>query len=713
MRQGERQRITETLEKNYMPYAMSVIISRAIPEIDGFKPSHRKLLYTMYKMGLINGNRTKSANIVGQTMKVNPHGDIPIYETMVRLTQSNEALNTPFVDSKGNFGKQYSRDMAYAAARYTEAKLAAISNELFREIEEDTIDFVDNYDGTLKEPTLLPVTFPNILVNPNQGIAVGMASNICGFNLTEVCEATIALLKNQNADPHQYMKAPDFPSGGSIIYKEKEIRQIFSSGKGSFKMRGKYRYDKKQNCIEIYEIPYSTTIEGIVEKIVELVRTNKVREIVDVRDETDLSGLKIAIDIRRNTDVDLLMHKLYALTPLESSVSCNFNILVHGMPKVMGVKEILEEWIDFRVNCIKRKYLFNINKMETKHHLLLGLKKLLVDIDKAIKIIRETEKEKEVIPNLMKGFSITVEQAEFIAEIKLRNLNQEYILKRISEIEELEKEIKRLTDIVKDNKKIKTVITKELTQIIKKYGSERKTEIINDEEIEEITEEDMIEDYPVKVFLTDHQYIKKISLASLRGSSEQRIKDDDFIKQEIDSTNKADILLFSNKQKVYKMRMYEIEDIKASSLGIYLPNILELEEDEQIIYITETTDYSGFMIFGFENGRVSKVPVEDYETKTNRRRLVNAYSDEAACIGICFMQEDGYILATRSDGKALVFNSNLVKVKAKRDARGTQVMRLTKTTTLNNITSANKMDEHKIKKYLSSKIPAAGKVFQD
>lgn len=709
MRVGETQKITDTLEKNYMPYAMSVIISRAIPEIDGFKPSHRKLLFTMYKMGLLKGNRTKSANIVGQTMKVNPHGDTPIYETMVRLSEGYGALNNPFVDSKGNFGKQYSRDMAYAAARYTEAKLAAIASEVFGEIEENTVEFVDNYDGTMKEPVLLPVRFPNILVNPNQGIAVGMANYICGFNLVEACNATIALLKDPNSDSHKYMLAPDFPSGGDIVYKENEIRKIFDTGRGSFKLRGKYRYDKKQNCIEIYEIPYNTTIEAIIDKIIELVKNNKVREITDVRDETDLEGLKITIDLRRNTDVDILMHRIFSSTPLESTVSCNFNILVRGTPKVMGVNEILNEWIDFRIGCIRNKYLFNIEKMEVKHHLLLGLEKLLVDIDRAIKIIRETKTEKLVIPNLIEGFEITKDQAEYIAEIRLRNLNQEYILKRIAEIESLAKEIKRLTGIVKSDRRIKTVISKELVQIIKNHGAERRTTIITDEEIEEVTEEDMIEDYNVKVFVTDHQYIKKITLASLRGSADQRTKDDDFIIQEIEATNKADLIMFSDKQKVYKMKLYELEDVKASDLGEYLPNVLELDEDEKIIFIHATTDYSGLMLFGYKNGKVSKVPLEDYMTRTNRRRLLNAYSDEAECVGICFLPKDGKLYGVRSDGRALVFDSSLIPTKVSKAARGTQAMRMTKTTTLDKLSLADHLDDQEKKKYLSSKIPATGK----
>ncbi|NLI88887.1 MAG: topoisomerase IV [Epulopiscium sp.] len=710
--EGEKQKITKTLEKNYMPYAMSVIISRAIPEIDGFKPAHRKLLFTMYKMGLLKGNRTKSANIVGQTMKVNPHGDAPIYETMVRLSEGYGALNTPFVDSKGNFGKQYSRDMAYAAARYTEAKLSKISEELFLEIEENTVDFVDNYDGTLKEPVLLPVRFPNILVNPNQGIAVGMANYICGFNLAEVCEATKAIIKDPKADPHKYMLAPDFPSGGKIVYKESEMKKIFQTGRGSFKLRGKYRYFKKEGRIEIYEIPYNTTIEAIVDKIIELVKDNKVSGIIDIRDETDLSGLKIALDVRKNIDIDILMHKIFASTPLESTVSCNFNILVRGTPRVMGVNEILNEWIDFRVECIRNKYLFNIEEMEDKYHLLLGLEKILVDIDKAIKIIRETKAAKDVVPNLMKGFSISKEQADYIAEIKLRNLNQEYILRRIAEIEELDKEIKRLKTIVKSDKKIKAVISKELTEIIKKHGYERKTTIIDDDEIKEIDQEDLIKDYNLKMFLTDHQYIKKITLASLRGSSDQTIKKDDFIVQEIEATNRQDLILFSNKQKAYKLKVYELEDVKASDLGEYLPNILEMEEGEKILHIQATDDYKGLMLFGYRNGRVSKVPLEDYMTKTNRRCLLNAYSDEDECVGICYLEEDGKLLGIRSDGRHLVFDSSLIRTKVNRNARGSQAMRMTQTTHFEKLSLPDILDEEQIKKCLSAKIPATGKFLE-
>ncbi|HHY23848.1 MAG TPA: topoisomerase IV, partial [Clostridiaceae bacterium] len=541
------QNITETLEKNYMPYAMSVIVSRAIPEIDGFKPSHRKLLYTMHTMGLLTGARTKSANVVGQTMKLNPHGDMAIYETLVRLTRGYGALLHPFVDSKGNFGKQYSKDMKFAAPRYTEVKLDKISREIFSELEKNAVDFIDNYDGTLKEPVLLPTTFPNILVNPNQGIAVGMASNICSFNLKEICEATIQLINNENANMIQYIKAPDFATGGSLIYNEKEIKEIYETGRGSFKVRAKYRYDKKNSCIEIYEIPYTTTAEAIMDSIIQTVKSGKIKDITDVRDETDLDGLKVTIDIKKNTDADDLMNKLYMLSPLEDTFSCNFNILVNGAPRVMGVKEILREWTAFRVNCIKRLTMFDIEKKTEKLHLLLGLQKILLDIDKAIRIIRNTQKDSEVIPNLMVAFEIDKIQAEFVAEIKLRNLNKEYILNRVGEVESLQKEIKELESIYKSENKIKKIIIKQLNEISKKYGQPRKTEIIHEDFVEEITEEHFIEDYNVKLILTGQNYIKKIPLVSLRASTDQKIKEDDCIIQEIDARNKDELLLFSNK----------------------------------------------------------------------------------------------------------------------------------------------------------------------
>jgi len=609
------QDIVSTLESNYMPYAMSVIVSRAIPEIDGFKPSHRKLLYTMYKMGLLTGAKTKSSNIVGQTMKLNPHGDMAIYETMVRLTRGNNALLHPFIDSKGNFGKQYSRDMKFAAPRYTEAKLDKFCEEIFRDIDKNTVEFVDNYDGTMKEPVLLPTTYPNILVNANQGIAVGMASNICSFNLQEICEATSALIDNPDAVMEEYLKAPDFSSGGQIIYSEKEIRDIYANGKGSFKLRAKYKYDKENSCIEIIEIPYTTTVEAIIDQIIDLIKSGKIKEITDVRDETDLNGLKITLDIRKNTDPDALMNKLFKFTPLQDSFNCNFNILINGKPRVMGVKTILNEWLAFRVDCIKRQTLYDIEKKSDKLHLLLGLKKILMDIDKAIAIIRGTEEESLVIPNLMKGFQIDELQAEFIAEIKLRNLNKEYILNRVSEVDDLTKEIAELKDIYGSERKIKKIIQKQLKEIVKKYGQPRRTEIIHEEQVEKVTTEHLIEDYNLKIFLTEQNYLKKIPLVSLRANPEHKLKDDDIIVQEIESHNKADLLLFSNKYNVYKTKIYDIPDCKASSLGEYLTNMLSLDNDEKIIYIASTDNYDGYMLFFYENGKGAKIEMSSYATK--------------------------------------------------------------------------------------------------
>lgn len=673
-----KQNISETLESNYMPYAMSVIVSRALPELDGFKPSHRKLLYTMYKMGLLKSSRTKSANIVGQTMKLNPHGDGAIYETMVRLTKGYAALNTPFVDSKGNFGKVYSRDMAYAASRYTEAKLSEICEALFEDIEEDAVDFVDNYDGKMKEPTLLPVTFPNILVNPNQGIAVGMASNICGFNIGEVCDATIAYLKSEDVDVTEYMVAPDFPTGGSILYNAKEMKQILNTGRGSFKVRAEYTYVKKENCIEITEIPYTTTVEAIIDKIEEGVKVGKLKEISDVRDETDLSGLKLTVDLKRGTNAEVVMEKLFKLTSLEDSFSCNFNILVDGKPRVMGVKEIIREWCLFRKNCIVRKYRYNINKMEKKHHLLLGLKQILLDIDKAIAIVRHTEKEKMVVPNLMEAFSITELQAEYVAELKLRHLNRQYILNTLEELETLEKEIARLTDIIESEVKLKKVIIDDLKQVKKKYGHERQTRLLENVQSAMPAPEVMIEDYNVKLFFTDHQYLKKISLVSLRSSGEQKLKEDDCIVQELDSSNRNDILCFSNKCNVYKIKAYEIEDCKASQFGVYLPNLLDLEPEESIMYVHATSDYSGYALFGFETGKVARVPLNVYETKTNRKKLVKAYSNKIPCIGMAVCDENGTIRITRSDGRIALIKSAMIPEKQKRDTQGIQVLNITK-----------------------------------
>ena len=630
------QKIVDTLKVNYMPYAMSVIVSRAIPEIDGLKPSHRKLLYTMYKMGLLKGAKTKSANVVGQTMKLNPHGDMAIYETMVRLTTGNETLLYPLVESKGNFGKTYSRDMKFAAPRYTEVKLAPISEELFRDIDKDTVDFTDNYDGTSKEPVLMPSAFPNILVNPNQGIAVGMASNICSFNLKEVCDATIAYIKNDNIDLMKYIKAPDFSTGGQLILNEKDMKKIYSTGRGSFKVRAKYRYDKKNNCIEVYEIPYTTTIEAIIESIAAIIKSGKIKDITDVRDETDLAGLKITIDLKRNSNPDEIMNKLYMMTPLSDSFGCNFNILIGQKPMVMGILDILDHWIQFRMECIRRKSLYEIKKKSNHLHLLKGLAKILLDIDKAISIIRKTSKEAQVIPNLMKGFDIDELQAEFIAEIKLRNLNKEYILRQTADIENLTKEIEDLKDIVARDERVLDIICQQLKEISDKFGQERRTEIIDEEDVEKVSPETFIEDYNVRLFLTQQGYIKKITLVSLRSSGEQKLKDDDFIMQEQETRNKADLLLFSDKGQVYKLKIHDLPDTKASQLGDYLENVLQLDEGESIIFMHATENYEGHMIFGFENGKAAKIPVSSYATKTNRRKLANAYNTNFPLAGIYF-----------------------------------------------------------------------------
>ncbi|HHV30542.1 DNA gyrase/topoisomerase IV subunit A [Acetivibrio mesophilus] len=707
------QKIVDTLEKNYMPYAMSVIVSRAIPEIDGLKPSHRKLLYTMYKMGLLTGEKTKSANVVGQTMKLNPHGDMAIYETLVRLTRGNNALLLPYVDSKGNFGKHYSRDMKFAAPRYTEVKLEKICEELFRDIDKDTVEFVDNYDGTMKEPRLLPTTYPSILVNANQGIAVGMASNICSFNLIEVCNAAIELIKDENMDLLKVLKAPDLPSGGQLIYNEGEMREIYEKGRGSFKLRAKYRYDKANNCIEIYEIPYTTTVEAIIDSIIDLVKSNKIRDISDVRDETDLNGLKIALDVKKNTDPDTLMNKLYRFTPLQDSFSCNFNILINGHPMVMGIKQILREWISFRVECIKRQTLFDIDKKSQKLHILLGLEKILLDIDKAIKIIRNTEQEALVVPNLMEGFEIDQVQAEFVAEIKLRNLNKEYIIKRVSEIDSLKKEIAELNDLYGSEKKIKKVIIKQLEEVSKKYGKPRCTEIIGEEHVEEITQEHLIEDYNLKLFLTQQNYLKKIPLTSLRTSPEHKLKEDDFIVQELETHNKADLLLFSNKQTVYKMRIYEIEDCKASSLGEFLSNVLNLEEGEEIIHMVATDDYKGQMIFAFENGKVAKIELESYATKTNRKKLSNAYNGLSKLIYIGHIMEDEELVAFSSLNKVLIFNTSGINSKSTRDSQGVQVLKSKKGSIMTCIKKISEVSFTDPDYYRTKNIPAIGCYLKD
>ncbi|MCA0386469.1 MAG: DNA topoisomerase (ATP-hydrolyzing) subunit A [Firmicutes bacterium] len=705
------QPITETLEKNFMPYAMSVIVSRAIPEIDGFKPSHRKILYTMYKMKLLKGARTKSANIVGQTMKLNPHGDQAIYATMVRLSRGNEALLLPYVDSKGNFGKITSRDMAFAAPRYTEAKLDEVCEELFKDIDKNTVDFVDNYDGSMQEPTLLPTTFPNILANPNKGIAVGMASNFPSFNLKELCEATIAFIQNPGVDITEIMPAPDFPTGGDLIHNKTDMHKIYDSGMGSFKIRGKIDYIKSENMLEITEIPYTTTVEQIIEKIVELIKAGRIKEINDIRDETDLKGLKIAIDLKRGTDHEKLISKLFKFTTLEDSFSCNMNLLINGRPRVLGIKAILMEWLLFRRNCITRSALFDIARLNEKLHLLYGLQKVLLDIDKAIRIIRETEQEKEVVPNLMLSFGIDEVQANYVADIRLRNLNKEYILNRVSEIEGLEEEIRKLDELSKNEKKIDKVIVKELQTTIKKYALPRKTRLISEHEVVQHVAEAHVEDYNLKVFFTAHNYLKKVTLVSLRSSGDHKIKEEDEILQEIDGTNKDEIIFFTNKCNAYKMRMHEIEDHKVSSLGVYLPNILELEPDEEVLYCVLTNDFKGFMIFGFENGKVARVPLEAYRTKTNRKKLVKAYGDEAKIVRMHYFEEEGDLTMVRESSKeirAIVFNTSLITEKVTKNTRGIQVFRMKKGSI---ITALLKSEHHPFddnEKYRITDIPKSG-----
>ncbi|KAB3529147.1 DNA gyrase subunit A [Alkaliphilus serpentinus] len=700
--------VVETLEKNYMPYTMSVIVSRALPEIDGLKPSHRKLLYTMYKMGLLKGAKTKSANIVGQTMKLNPHGDSAIYETMVRLTRGNEALLHPLIDSKGNFGKNNSKDMAYAAPRYTEAKLEAICQEFFRDINKDTVDFMPNYDNTMEEPKLLPTTFPHILVNPNIGIAVGMASSICSFNLAEVCRATIEFLKDEEIDVSEFMLAPDFPSGGQIILNKKELKEIYATGRGSFYLRGKYKYDKKNNCIEIYEIPYTTTSEAIIEKIIDLVKSGRLKDISDIRDETDKEGLKIAMDLKRNTDPDNLMNKLFKMTTLQDAFSCNFNILINGNPRTLGVKEIIKEWTIFRINCVKRQLTFEIKQKQERLHLLRGLEKILLDIDKAVQIVKDTKKDKEVVPNLMKGFDIDEIQAEFIADIKLRNFNQEYILNKTKDIRELEKEIKSLDSTLNSSVKIHNLIIKELEEVVEKYGKPRKTEIIEEHHIEVVKEEVFIEDYNVKYFLTNENYLKKISLISLRSSStDHKLKDHDFITQEVDGTNKSEVLLFSNKHVVYKIRGYELEDKKTSSLGDYLKNILGLADDEQIIYMAVTEDYKGHMLFIYKNGKAAKITMESYQTKTNRKQLANAYSNETDLIYLEHIKEDKELVAISSIKKVLIFNTEQINEKSTRSSMGVQVLKSKKGSTLTDIKALEEVAFEDFD-YYRGNIPAIG-----
>ncbi|MDD5945956.1 MAG: DNA topoisomerase (ATP-hydrolyzing) subunit A [Clostridia bacterium] len=707
------QKITDTLEVNYMPYAMSVIVSRAIPEIDGFKPSHRKLLYTMYSMGLLTKERTKSSNIVGQTMRLNPHGDMTIYETMVRLTEGNGALLLPFVDSKGNFGKQYSRDMAFAAPRYTEAKLAPICEELFGDIEKNAVDFVDNFDATTKEPVLLPTSFPNILVNPNQGIAVGMASSFCSFNLVEICEATTAFMSNEDCDITDYIKGPDFPGGGELIYNEAEMRNIYETGRGSFKVRAKYRFDRKNSCIEVYEIPYTTNIETIIDKIIMLVKAGKIRDITDIRDETDLKGLKIAIDIRKSADPDMIMAKLFTLTPLCDSFSCNFNLLIDGSPRTMGIKGILGEWVRFRMDCVKRRLKYDMDKKSAKLHLLQGLSKILLDIDKAIEIIRNTEVDAMVVPNLITGFNIDQKQAEYVAEIKLRNINKEYILNRIQEISELVEDIADLNAILSSDTKVKRLIAKELKTIAKKYGSPRRTSIISDTEAETIQADDLVEDYGVRLFLTEHNYFKKIPLTSLRTNPEQKLKEEDSMLCECECTNRADIVFFSDRRNVYKMKVNDIADCKASSFGEYLANVLTLEENERILYFTATTDYSGYMIYAFENGKAAKVSLESYATKTNRKKLINAYSDKSPVIGIRYISEDSGMVLVRDTDKALLFNTSLVPLNTNKSSGGVQVFTMKKNSKVTMLFTASEFVSEDIERYRTKKLTSSGATITD
>ena len=672
------QPITETLEKNYMPYAMSVILSRAIPEIDGFKPSHRKLLYTMYKMGLLTAARTKSANVVGQTMRLNPHGDAAIYETMVRLSRGYEALLYPYVDSKGNFGKAYSRDMAYAASRYTEVKLEKICQELFADIDKDTVDFVDNYDATMKEPKLLPVTYPGILVNANMGIAVGMASSICPFNLGEVCETAIGLINNPEHDIASTLTAPDFPGGGYILYNKAELDKIYATGRGSVTVRSRYTYDKQNNCIDITEIPSTTTIEAIMDKVIDLIKAGKIREIADMRDETDLSGLKITIDLKRGADPDKLMQKLFRLTPLEDNFSCNFNVLVGGMPKVMGVRELLGEWIAFREDCVKRRIFFDLNKKKEKLHLLRGLEKILLDIDKAIRIVRETEEEREVVPNLMIGFDIDEIQAEFVAEIRLRQLNREYILKRTDEIDELEKDIAEMEAILQSRRKIRSVIISELRQVIKKYSQPRKSILIFPSDEPQEVEEDDTPDYPVNLFFTREGYFKKITNQSLRMSGEQKLKEGDSIIQEVAATNRSELLFFTDQFQVYKTTAADFDDTKASVLGDYLPAKLGMDAGEIPVCMVVTTDYQGDLLFAFENGKVARVPLSAYATKTRRRKLARAYSDKSRLVQVLYLIGEQELLFTSTDTRMLLVHSGLIPAKVTKDSQGVAVMALKK-----------------------------------
>ncbi len=708
------QAISETLEINYMPYAMSVIVSRAIPEIDGFKPSHRKLLYTMYKMGLLNGGRTKSANIVGQTMRLNPHGDAAIYETMVRLAKGNETLLHPFVDSKGNFGKVYSRDMAYAAARYTEAKLDGICTELFKDIDSDTVDMVDNYDATMKEPTLLPTSFPNVLVSANQGIAVGMASNICSFNLKEVCDTTIALMDNPDHDILSTLPGPDFSTGAELLYDDAATREIYSTGRGSFKLRAKWRYVKEGNIIEVYEIPYSTASEVIIDKVAELIKAGKIKEINDMRDETDLGGLKLAIDLKRGVDPEKLMQKLYRLTPLQDSFPCNFNILIAGMPRVLGVGEILEEWTAWRMECVRRRIYFQIQKKEDRLHLLKGLERILLDIDKAIRIIRETELESEVVPNLMIGFGIDEIQANFVAEIKLRNINKEYILKQTKAISELEAEIAELRDTLGSARKLKNVIKKELKAVADKYGKPRKTEIIyNIDEIQPEVEIEEVPDYPVTVFVSKEGYLKKITAQSLRMSGEQKFKEGDSLAVTVETTNRAELLVFTNQFQCYKTRLSDFEDSKASLLGDYLPQKLGFDQGEAVVQVLFPGDYKGFALFFFENGKAAKVPLSAYETKTNRKKLTGAYCDKSPLKTAVALTADVQMAAYTSDNRCVIFSTAQLLPKTTRSTQGVSLISLKKKATLTYAVPVEQSGIVNLSRYRTKTLPSAGAILKE
>ena len=707
------QPITDTLTVNYMPYAMSVIVSRAIPEIDGFKPSHRKLLYTMYKMGLLNGSRTKSANIVGQTMRLNPHGDAAIYETMVRLSRGNEALLTPFVDSKGNFGKVYSRDMAYAASRYTEAKLEPICAEIFRDIDAETVDFVDNYDSSMKEPTLLPTSFPNVLASANMGIAVGMASNICSFNLREVCKATAAWIKNPDCDLMEYMPAPDFSTGGEILNTPEEIAEIYRTGRGSIRIRARWRYVKEGNLIEIYEIPYSTTTEAIVDKVSELIKAGKIREINDMRDETDLSGMKLAIDLKRGVDPEKFMQKLMRAMPLTDSFGCNFNLLIAGMPRVLGVREIIEEWTAWRTECVRRRVYYQKQKKADKLHLLKGLKRILLDIDKAIRIIRETESDAEVVPNLMIGFGIDEIQAEFVAEIKLRNINKEYILKRTQEVDSLEREIAELEELLKSEKKLRNVIIKELDAVADKYGKERKTGIAADSDEEPPEETEEIPDYPVTIFVSREGYFKKITPQSLRMSGEQRFKEGDGLKYTCETTNAAELLVFTDKYQVYKARCADFDDTKASVLGDYLPAKLGFDEGESVIDVCFPGDYTGFVLFVYENGKVAKVELAAYATKSNRRKLTGAYSDKSPLKAVFLCKEEKQLVLYSTEGRALIFSTAQLSPKATRATQGVAVMTLKRKAAVHRAAILEDSGIVNAARYRTRTIPAAGALLKD